>query len=160
MRLKTLCLAALILAVVCVTPASALEYTMDAPDDYLFARPTSSSQTAYLSLHPMDEAQSFRCASSPHKVLRLCGSPSIQSRLIGHPLPPCPLPGQGGRRFPFRPPLRPAPSVPGLMRAVPPRPGPAAFAATPFPGFQAAGFSSSRPQSRLQFGSVKSYAQI
>ena len=26
MRLKTLCLAALILAVVCVTPASALEY--------------------------------------------------------------------------------------------------------------------------------------
>lgn len=64
MRLKTLCLAALVLAVVCVTPASALEYTMDAPDDYLFARPTSSSQTAYLSLHPMDEAQSFRYSSS------------------------------------------------------------------------------------------------
>ena len=64
MRLKTLCLAALILAVVCVTPASALEYTMDAPDDYLFARPTSSSQTAYLSLHSMDEAQSFRYSSS------------------------------------------------------------------------------------------------
>ena len=34
MRLKTLCLAALMLAAVCVTPASALEYTMDAPDDY------------------------------------------------------------------------------------------------------------------------------
>ena len=33
----------LILAVVCVTPASALEYTMDAPDDYLFARPTSDT---------------------------------------------------------------------------------------------------------------------
>lgn len=48
MRLKTLCLAALILAVVCVTPASALEYTMDAPDDYLFARPTSD--TTILSL--------------------------------------------------------------------------------------------------------------
>lgn len=43
MRLKTLCLAALMLAAVCVTPASALEYTMDAPDDYLFARPTSDS---------------------------------------------------------------------------------------------------------------------
>ena len=43
MRLKTLCLAALILAAVCVTPASALEYTMDAPDDYLFARPTSDT---------------------------------------------------------------------------------------------------------------------
>ena len=43
MRLKPLCLAALMLAVVCVTPASALEYTMDAPDDYLFARPTSDT---------------------------------------------------------------------------------------------------------------------
>ena len=64
MRLKPLCLAALMLAAVCVTPASALEYTMDAPDDYLFARPTSSSQTAYLSLHSMDEAQSFRYSSS------------------------------------------------------------------------------------------------
>ena len=64
MRLKPLCLAALMLAAVCVTPASALEYTMDAPDDYLFARTTSSSQTAYLSLHPMDEAQSFRYSSS------------------------------------------------------------------------------------------------
>ena len=64
MRLKPLCLAALMLAAVCVTPASALEYTMDAPDDYLFARPTSSSQTAYLELHPMDEAQAFRCSSS------------------------------------------------------------------------------------------------
>ena len=43
MKLKTLCLAALMLAAACVTPASALEYTMDAPDDYLFARPTSDS---------------------------------------------------------------------------------------------------------------------
>ena len=39
MKLKTLCLAALMLAAVCATPASALEYTMDAPDDYLFAGP-------------------------------------------------------------------------------------------------------------------------
>lgn len=43
MRLKPLCLAALMLAAVCITPASALEYTMEAPDDYLFARPTSDS---------------------------------------------------------------------------------------------------------------------
>ena len=41
MKLKTLCLATLMLAAVCVTPASALEYTMEAPDDYLFGRPTS-----------------------------------------------------------------------------------------------------------------------
>ena len=43
MRLKTFCLAALMLAAVCVTPASALEYTMEAPEDYLFGRPTSDS---------------------------------------------------------------------------------------------------------------------
>lgn len=36
-------LSAALLAAVCVTPASALEYTMEAPDDYLFARPTSDS---------------------------------------------------------------------------------------------------------------------
>lgn len=36
-------LSAALLAAVCITPASALEYTMEAPDDYLFARPTSDS---------------------------------------------------------------------------------------------------------------------
>ena len=41
MRLNPLCLAALMVAALAVTPAHALEYTMEAPDDYLFARPTS-----------------------------------------------------------------------------------------------------------------------
>ena len=41
MKWKTLCLTAALLAAVCITPAGALEYTMDAPDDHLFARPTS-----------------------------------------------------------------------------------------------------------------------
>ncbi len=41
MKLKMLCVAALMLAAVCVTPVSALEYTMEAPDDHLFGRPTS-----------------------------------------------------------------------------------------------------------------------
>ena len=41
MKWKALCLTAVLLAAVCITPAGALEYTMDAPDDYLFARPTS-----------------------------------------------------------------------------------------------------------------------
>ena len=36
-------LSAALLAAVCITPASALEYTMEAPDDYLFAQPTSDS---------------------------------------------------------------------------------------------------------------------
>lgn len=36
-------LSAALLAALAVTPASALEYTMEAPDDYLFARPTSDT---------------------------------------------------------------------------------------------------------------------
>ena len=41
MKWKALCLTAVLLAAACITPVGALEYTMDAPDDYLFARPTS-----------------------------------------------------------------------------------------------------------------------
>lgn len=40
MKLRGLLLAAM-LCTLCIGQASALEYTMDAPDDYLFARPTS-----------------------------------------------------------------------------------------------------------------------
>ena len=54
----------MMLCALCVTQASALEYTFDAPEDYLFGQPTSSSQTPYPSLHPQDEAHSFRCSSS------------------------------------------------------------------------------------------------
>ena len=54
----------MMLCAFCVTQASALEYTFDAPEDYLFGQPTSSSQTPYPSLHPQDEAHSFRCSSS------------------------------------------------------------------------------------------------
>ena len=57
-------LLAMMLCAFCVTQASALEYTFDAPEDYLFGQPTSSSQTPYPSLHPQDEAHSFRCSSS------------------------------------------------------------------------------------------------
>ncbi len=57
-------LLAMMLCALCVTQASALEYTFDAPEDYLFGQPTSSSQTPYPSLHPQDEAHSFRCSSS------------------------------------------------------------------------------------------------
>lgn len=42
MKLRSLLLAFL-LCTLCIGQASALEYTMDAPDDYLFARPTSDS---------------------------------------------------------------------------------------------------------------------
>ena len=42
MKLRSLLLAFL-LSILCIGQASALEYTMEAPDDYLFARPTSDS---------------------------------------------------------------------------------------------------------------------
>ena len=75
MRLKTLCLAALILAVVCVTPASALEYTMDAPDDYLFARPTSDT-TIYEHEDPnVDRANTALIQLPPR--LRLSPDPNL-----------------------------------------------------------------------------------
>ena len=38
---KKTILSAALLAVLAATPAHALEYTMEAPDDYLFGRPTS-----------------------------------------------------------------------------------------------------------------------
>ena len=50
-------LLAMMLCAFCVTQASALEYTFDAPEDYLFGQPTSSSQAPYPSLHPADEAK-------------------------------------------------------------------------------------------------------
>lgn len=41
MKWKIFCLFIALLTAACISPASALEYTMDAPDDYLFAEPTS-----------------------------------------------------------------------------------------------------------------------
>ena len=63
MKIRSFILA-MMLCALCVTQASALEYTFDTPEDYLFGQPTSSSQTPYPSLHPADEAHSFRCSSS------------------------------------------------------------------------------------------------
>ena len=41
MKWKTLCLSAALTAVLAAMPAYALDYTVDAPEDYLFGRPTS-----------------------------------------------------------------------------------------------------------------------
>lgn len=40
MKWKTLCLTAALTAVLAAVPAYALDYTVDAPEDYLFGRPT------------------------------------------------------------------------------------------------------------------------
>ena len=47
---KNTILSAALLAVLTATPAHALEYTMEAPDDYLFGRPTSDDTIYELSL--------------------------------------------------------------------------------------------------------------
>lgn len=41
MKWKILFLSIALLTAICISPANALEYAMDAPDDYLFAAPTS-----------------------------------------------------------------------------------------------------------------------
>ncbi|MFR3921670.1 MAG: hypothetical protein ACLTYN_06480 [Dysosmobacter welbionis] len=102
MRLKTLCLAALILAVVCVTPASALEYTMDAPDDYLFARPTSDT-TIYEHEDPNVDRSKNTALIPPGRhthqlppgsgtALTLIWSPEPWTRRFGLPSGECHIP--------------------------------------------------------------------
>lgn len=51
MRWKTVFAATALLAALAMTPAHALEYTVDAPDDYLFGRPTSD-ETIYEQENP------------------------------------------------------------------------------------------------------------
>ena len=87
MRLKTLCLAALMLAAVCITPASALEYTMDAPDDYLFARPTSDT-TIYEHEDPNVDRSKNTALIPPD-----FGSPTSYLPDTGEPLTPNLTPG-------------------------------------------------------------------
>ena len=41
MKWKTLCLSAALTAALTAVPAYALDYTVDAPEDHLFGRPTS-----------------------------------------------------------------------------------------------------------------------
>ena len=89
MRLKTLCLAALVLAVVCVTPASALEYTMDAPDDYLFARPTSDT-----TIYEHEDPNVDRSKNTALIPARASAHPPVTSPAPAHPPVTSPAPAQ------------------------------------------------------------------
>ena len=46
MKWKTLCLSAALTAALTAVPAYALDYTVDAPEDHLFGRPTSVETAA------------------------------------------------------------------------------------------------------------------
>lgn len=80
-------LAAAMLCAMCVVQASALEYTMDAPEDYLFAQPTSNN-TIYEREDPNVD-RSKNVALIPPAF----GSPTSYLPGSGEPLTPNLLPG-------------------------------------------------------------------
>lgn len=86
MKLCALLLAAM-LCTLCVGQASALEYTMDAPDDYLFGRPTSDD-TIYERENP-NVNRSKNTALIPPTF----GSPTSYLPGTGTPLTPNLIPG-------------------------------------------------------------------
>ena len=92
MKWKTLCLTAALLAAVCITPASALEYSMDAPNDYLFATPTSDD-TIYEQEDPNVDRSKNTALIPPG-----FGTPTSYLPGSGTPLTPQPDPRCSGRR--------------------------------------------------------------
>ena len=86
MKLRVLFLAAMLCAL-CVGQASALEYTMEAPDDYLFARPTSD-ETIYEWENPNVDRSKNTALIPP-----VFGSPTSYLPGSGTPLTPNLVPG-------------------------------------------------------------------
>ena len=86
MKIRVLFLAAMLCAL-CVGQASALEYTMEAPDDYLFARPTSD-ETIYEWENPNVDRSKNTALIPP-----TFGSPTSYLPGSGTPLTPNLVPG-------------------------------------------------------------------
>ena len=86
MKIRVLFLAAMLCAL-CVGQASALEYTMEAPDDYLFARPTSD-ETIYEWENPNVDRSKNTALIPP-----VFGSPTSYLPGSGTPLTPNLVPG-------------------------------------------------------------------
>ena len=86
MKLRVLFLAAMLCAL-CAGQASALEYTMEAPDDYLFARPTSD-ETIYEWENPNVDRSKNTALIPP-----VFGSPTSYLPGSGTPLTPNLVPG-------------------------------------------------------------------
>ena len=86
MKIRALFLAAMLCAL-CVGQASALEYTMEAPDDYLFARPTSD-ETIYEWENPNVDRSKNTALIPP-----TFGSPTSYLPGSGTPLTPNLVPG-------------------------------------------------------------------
>ena len=86
MKIRVLFLAAMLCAL-CAGQASALEYTMEAPDDYLFARPTSD-ETIYEWENPNVDRSKNTALIPP-----VFGSPTSYLPGSGTPLTPNLVPG-------------------------------------------------------------------
>ena len=90
MKLCALLLAAM-LCTLCVGQASALEYTMNAPDDYLFGRPTSDD-----TIYEWDDPNVDRSKNTA-LIPPTFGSPTSYLPGSGTPLTPNLIPGDRRR---------------------------------------------------------------
>ena len=87
MKWKTLCLSAALTAVLAAAPAYALDYTGDAPEDYLFGRPTSMETVTEYGADNVDRSKNTAL------IPPTFGSPTSYLPNTGEPLTPNLIPG-------------------------------------------------------------------
>ena len=87
MKWKTLCLSAALTAVLAAVPAYALDYTVDAPEDYLFGRPTSVETVMEYGTDNVDRSKNTAL------IPPAFGSPTSYLPNTGEPLTPNLIPG-------------------------------------------------------------------
>ena len=90
MKWKTLCLSAALTAVLAAAPAYALDYTVDAPEDYLFGRPTSMETVTEYGADNVDRSKNTAL------IPPAFGSPTSYLPNTGEPLTPNLIPGALG----------------------------------------------------------------
>ena len=90
MKWKTLCLSAALTAVLAAAPAYALDYTVDAPEDYLFGRPTSMETVTEYGADNVDRSKNTAL------IPPTFGSPTSYLPNTGEPLTPNLIPGALG----------------------------------------------------------------
>lgn len=87
MKWKTLCLTAALTAVLAAVPAYALDYTVDAPEGYLFGRPTSVETVTEYGTDNVDRSKNTAL------IPPTFGSPTSYLPNTGEPLTPNLIPG-------------------------------------------------------------------
>lgn len=87
MKWKTLCLSAALTAALTAVPAYALDYTVDAPEDHLFGRPTSVETATEYAASNVDRSKNTAL------IPPAFGSPTCYLPNTGEPLTPNLMPG-------------------------------------------------------------------